>query len=116
MEGIVTRTLYIDGREIESITQHDGCNGDLSQMENLAAKLELHKQAQRRGNIGGDIANGLGFAEKRGPKAFQLKLKFLYVLAKELFLCRKPTVEHHVVCLCVERHVNPAAKTAGDTA
>ena len=105
-EQNVTRTLYIDGCEIASYTQLAGSTSDLERMENLAAKLELHKQAQRRGNIGGDVADGFHFAKKRGLKAFQFKLKLLYILAKKLFLCHKATVEHHVVCLCIERDID----------
>ena len=97
MERIVKQALYIDGREIKRFTQFDGHDSDLARMEDLAARIALYKQNHCRGNIGRYVAT------ERGFKTFVLKLNLLYVIAKKLFLRRKPAVECHVVCLCVER-------------
>ena len=116
MTKIVTRSLYIDGQLIACLTQQEGATSDLERIENIVAKLQLHKQSQRGCDVTYDIADGLDLTSKSRLKTLKLKLKLLYILAKKLFLGNKTSMENHVVCLCIERNHDMPSETSGDPA
>lgn len=111
MSKKVTRTLYINGKKTMQLTQPDGEGSPLERMENLAAKLQLEHHAQCRPDVGNDGTNSLGIGKILVLKALQLKQKFLYALLKKLLLSHKPAMQHHIVCLCVERDMDTSTQT-----
>lgn len=112
----VTRTLYIDGRLVESQTQEPCAWSELADLEHIAAGVELQEKAQRRSDVGNDAADAPSPFGKGRPKAIKLKLKLLQAVSKMLLLGHKATVESHVVCLYVEHHVETPAEEPPHTA
>ena len=106
----VTRTLYIDGRLVESQTQEPVEWSELADLEHIAAGIELQEKVQRRDNVGHDAADAPSPLGKGRPKALKLKLKLLQAVSKMLLLSHKASVESHVVCLYVEHHIEMPAK------
>ena len=109
----ITRTLYIDGKLIADWTQDPWEDSELSDMEQIAASMELlerPKKAQSRADVSQNAADTPGPLRKGRPKALQFKLKLLQAVSKMLLLGHKASVERHVVCLYVEHHVEPSTK------
>lgn len=114
MEKTVTRTLYIDGELVLRLEQNNGERSDLERLEDLAARIQLHEQPQRRANVGYDAADALNGIGTVRAKFLKLKHKLLNALLKKLLLGHKPSVENHVVCLYVERDIDTSAQTAAN--
>lgn len=115
----VTRTLYIDGKLIAEYTQDPWEDSELSDMEQIAASMELlerPKKPQGRADVGNDASNPSSPLRKGRPKALQLKLKLLQAVSKMLLLGHEPSVKRHVTCLYVEHHFDAPSVEPPDTA
>lgn len=106
----VTRTLYIDGRLVESQTQEPCAWSELADLEHIAARVELQEKAQRSSDVGNDAADAPSPLRKGRPKVLKFELKLLQAISKMLLLSHKPSVEGHVMCLYVEHHIEMPAK------
>ena len=114
MEKPVTRTLYIDGELVMQLSQNDGERSDLERLEDLAARIQLHEQPQRRANVGYDAADALNGIGTVRAKFLKFKHKLLNALLKKLLLGHKTAMQNHVVCLYVERDIDTPAQTAAN--
>ena len=115
----ITRTLYIDGRLIESHTQEPDVWSELADLEQIAAMLELRKRpkkTQGSADVSNDAGNPSRSFRKRRPKMVQFKLKLLQAVSKMLLLGREPSVQRHVMCLYVEHDMEIASHVPSDTA
>lgn len=115
----ITRTLYIDGKLIADWTQDPWEDSELSDMEQIAASMELlerPKKAQSRADVSQNAADPCRPLRKGRPKALQLKLKLLQAVSKMLLLGHEPSVKRYVVCLYIEHHMDEASSEPPDIA